>query len=260
MPRLELSLIEINSITEEKTDMTVNVTIKNQIPFSFTADSLQYKIFINGTEVMQNVYRKSIILKGSDSSQIALPFTVFNRDLLSVLKTNAQNHVDSVEYRLQLSFFTPIMFRKKIDVEIKKVLPLVHLLELKVEDFKIDSLNFSRGAIQLLVSVKNENIYPIEARNIGYEFSIEDHKWVKGIIPGLTIINPKSTKELSIPLKMSFKEVGKTLFDILKTRDSINYKLRLKFSIVSENNMLKNSRVIIKNTGSIKSLIKTLRN
>ena len=107
--------------------------------------------------------------------------------------------------------------------------------------------------------MKNRNVFSLKSKNIAYELSIEDNKLIKGIIPGLTDIQAKSVTELTIPITISFKEVGKTLFDLLKKGNNLGYKLRLTSSIESENNMMKNSKVILESEGSVKSLKKALK-
>jgi LEA14-like dessication related protein len=136
------------------------------------------------------------------------------------------------------------------------LLPRFYIPEVKAEHIKIDSLNFSRAAIQLLVSIKNKNGFPLKSKNIAYEFSIEGNKWIKGIIPGITDIKEKSVTELQIPVRISLKEVSKTLFDLLKKGSDVNYKLRLACRIESENNMVRNTKVILENSGSVNSLMK----
>jgi len=259
LPRLELSQVDITSLTSEKTEMTVNVLIKNQIPLAFTADSLQYRIFINDREVMKDHYKKSITLKSNDISRISLPITIFNRDLISVLKANERENIDSVEYRFRVSFFTDILFKKQFDVDIKKFLPLIHIPVVKSGHIEISSLNFSGAVFKLIVSIKNQNVFSLKSKNIAYELSIEDNKLIKGIIPGLTDIHKKSVTDLTIPITISFKEVGKTLFDLLKKGNNVGYKLHLTFRIESENNMMKNSKVILESEGSVKSLMKALK-
>jgi len=260
LPNLELSQVDVTSLTSKKTEMTVKVLIKNQIPFSFTTDSLQYRIFINDREVMKDHYKKSITLKSNQISRISLPITIFNHDLISVLKANERENTDSVEYHLRISFFTDILFKKQFDVDIKKFLPRFHIPEVKAGQIEISSLNFSCAVFQLLVLIKNQNVFSIKLKNIAYELSIEDNKLIKGIIPSLTDIHAKSVTELTIPITISFKEVSKTLFDLLKKGNSVGYKLHLTFRIESENNMMKNSKVILESEGVVKSLMKALKN
>lgn len=259
LPRVELSIIEITSLTEEKTEMTVKVILKNHLPFSFTADSLQYHIFINGVEVIKNHHKKTITLESNDTSWISLPLTLQNHHLKSILKASERKDLDSVEYRLHAIFFTDIVFRKRFDVDIKRLLPLIYIPELTTKHIEVDSLNFSRAAILLNVSIKNQNVFSIKAKNIAYKFAIEDHEWIEGIIPGVTDIKEQSVTEIQIPVNVSFKEVSKTLFDLLKNGKNVKYKLDLRFRIDAESHSVMNSKVILQSLGSMKSLLKAVK-
>lgn len=259
LPRVELSVVEITSLTAEKTEMTVKVLLKNQLPISFTADSLQYSIFINGVEVIKNQHKKTITLVSNDTSWISLPLTIQNRQIKSILKASERKNIDSVEYRLHATFFTNIVFKKKFDIDVKRLLPLIYIPELTSKHVQVDSLNFKRAAVNLNVSIKNQNVFSIKAKNIAYKFAIEDHEWIEGVIPGVTDIKEQSVTELHIPVRVSFKEVGKTLFDLLKKGKNVKYKLHLTFRVDSEKHSIKSSKVILVSSGSIKSLMKAVK-
>lgn len=259
LPRVELSVVEITSLTAEKTEMTVKVILKNQLPIGFTADSVQYSTFINGVEVIKSHHKKTIALESNDTSWISLPLTIENNHFTSILKASERKDIDSVEYRLHATFFTDIVFKKKFDVDIKRLLPLIYIPELLSKHIQVDSLNFSRAAILLNVAVKNQNVFPIKAKNIAYKFAIEDHEWIEGVIPGVTDIKEQSVTELQIPIRVSFKEVSKTLFELLKKGKNVKYKLDLTFRIDSESHSVMNSKVILKSSGSVKSLMKTVK-
>jgi len=259
LPRLELSELEITSLTSQKTEMMVHVDIKNQLPLTFTVDSLQYRIFINNTEILKDHYKKSISLKRNASSLISLPITIFNDSLSSVFKANERENVDSVEFHFHGSFFTDIFFKKQFNVDIKRLVPRIYIPEVKAEHFEIDSLNFSRAVVHLLVSINNKNVFPFKAEGISYEVSIEDNQWIKGTIPGSTDIRAKSITDLTIPITISFKEVSKTLWDLLTKGNKVRYKLHLTFRIESDNKMITNSKVILESEGTVKSLMKALK-
>jgi len=259
LPHLELSDLEITTLDTEKMEMTVKMLIKNQLPISFTADSLQYRLFINDTEVMKDHYKKAITLKGSDSSLISLPVTVFTRDLFSILKANEKANNDSANYRLQLSFYTHIIFKKQFTLTIKKRLPLITIPRAKAEHIVIDSLNFKRAVLRLTVSIDNKNGFATKAKDIAYRLSIENNQLVSGIIPGLTDIRANGITDITIPVTLSLKDVGKTLFDLLKKGTNVSYKLRLAFNIESGSNMIMNSKVTLESEGSVKSLIKVAK-
>ncbi len=259
LPRLELSEIKITSLTSQKIEMKVKVEIKNQLPLSFTADSLEYGIFIDGNEILKDHYKKSISLKRNASSLITLPITIFSDSLSSVMKANERENPDSVEFQFQGSFFTHIFFKEKFNIDIKKSIPRIYIPEVKAEHFEIDSLNFSRAATQLLVSINNRNEFAFRADSIVYEVSIEDNQWIKGEIPGIKDIQAKSMTNLEVPITISFKEVRKTVFDLLAKGNNVRYKFHLTFRIESDNKMIMNSKVILESEGTVKSVIKAAK-
>ena len=259
LPRVELTVLEITSLTAEKIDMNTRLLIDNQLPFSCTADSLQYSISIDSVEILRSRYKKSITLERNDSSWIALPLTILMQDLKEVILVNERKNIDSVEYHLEVSFYTNILFRKKYKIDIKRTLPLFYLPEVSIDHIEVDSLNFSRAAIEVVLSINNKNVFPIQSKNIAYKLAIEDNEWIEGIIPGLTDIKSQDVTEVRVPMRISFKEVSKSLFHILKKGRSVKYKLHLTLRIESENNMVKNSKVILESSGTVKSLMKALK-
>jgi LEA14-like dessication related protein len=254
LPRLKLSQVEITSFTAEKTEVTAKILITNELPVSFTADSVQFLIFIENTQVMKSRYKKAFSLKGADSSLISLPITVINHDLIAVLKSNERKNVDSVEYRVQASFYTHMPLVKKFHIDIKTLQPLYHVFEVKAKHINIDSLNFSRVALRLIVTVKNRNGYSLRAKNIAYEFSIDKLEKMQGVIPGAKEIGANRVTELQIPLRLPVKNVVKTLLRLLKDGKSADYKLHLNAIVDSDNGMVKDCKVTLESSGSVGSL------
>jgi LEA14-like dessication related protein len=254
LPRLKLSQVEITSFTAEKTEVTAKILITNELPVSFTADSVQFLIFIENTQVMKSRYKKAFSLKGADSSLISLPITVINHDLIAVLKSNERKNVDSVEYRVQASFYTHMPLVKKFHIDIKTLQPLYHVFEVKAKHINIDSLNFSRVALRLIVTVKNRNGYSLRAKNVAYEFSIDKLEGMQGVVPGTKEIGANRVTELQIPLRLPVKNVVKTLLRLLKDGKSADYKLHLNAIVDSDNGIVKDCKVTLESSGSVGSL------
>jgi len=259
LPKVAMSVIEVNSLSAEKADLSVGVLIKNQLPITIKADSFQYQLYINDAEIIKTRYKKTILLEANDSSWITLPVTVLKHDVDSVIKANEKRGIDSVEYKLNATFVTDLIFKKKFSVSVKRFLPLIHIPDLKVNRVEIDSLNFKRAAVTLDVDIRNDNVFDIKVKDYSYEAQIEDHEWIKGTIKGITDIKAKATTGIEIPMTISLKEVGKTIGKLLRKGKNVNYKLTLKFQMESDVDMLKHSKAIVKSSGSVKSLLKAVK-
>lgn len=255
LPRAEISIVEITSVTNDEIEMNVKMLLKNQLPISFTADSVQYSIYINHVEVIKNQYKKSVSLEGSDSTWILLPIKLLSEQLFSILKESDQQQLDSVEYEIKTTFYSDLLFKKQFDLHVTKLLPLIRPPQLLSKQVQLESLNFSRASLLFEVEIKNRNVYSIQAKDINFRIAIEDNEWIEGKLPGLTVIPEKSVTDLQIPIELSLKAVGKTLLDLIKKGKAVKYKLDVRFKISSENKSVNDSDVILKSTGSIKSLL-----
>src|SRR5207302_390132 len=120
---------------------------KNKMPFTFSADNIDYKVFIDDVEVMKSRYERSISLPGDDSAWVSFPVTVFYKDLVSVLKKNERQKNDSVIYRIESSFDTKLIVKKRFDVKIERRLPLIYIPEVKIGKMEVDSLKLSGASI-----------------------------------------------------------------------------------------------------------------
>ncbi len=260
LPRVELAVVEISSITVEKMEMVSHLLIKNQMPFSFTADSIQYSIYINEIEMVKSSYKNSLTLETNDTGWVSMPMTIYTHVLDSLIKANEKRNIDSVIYRVKASFYTNILFKRKFDIDIHRYFPLVHIPQVKMEHIEVDSLSIKGAGVLLHASIINQNYFPLKAKDIAFEFEIEDNGIVKGTIPGYTIIEPHNKNQLAIPVNISFKEVRKTLYELLKKGSAVKYNLHLRMKMVSNLNMLDNCNVILESAGSVKSLLKVVRN
>ena len=254
-PLAEISIVEITSVTNDEIEMNVKLLLKNQLPISFTADSVQYSIYINHVEVIKNQYKKSVSLEGSDSTWILLPIKLLSEQLFSILKESDQQQLDSVEYEIKTTFYTDLLFKKQFDLHVTKLLPLIRPPQLLSKQVQLESLNFSRASLLFEVEIKNRTVYSIQAKDINFRIAIEDNEWIEGKLPGLTVIPEKSVTDLQIPIELSLKAVGKTLLDLIKKGKAVKYKLDVRFKISSENKSVNDSDVFLKSTGSVKSLL-----
>ena len=73
------------------------------------------------------------------------------------------------------------------------------------------------------------------------------------------MIKAKSTTAIDIPVVISFKGVGKSLFKLLKKGADVKTRLVVNLTIESDNDMLKNSKAIIKANATVKSMLKTAK-
>lgn len=255
IPKVELSEFEILNLNSKKTELMAKMLIRNQMPIGFKADSIDYKFYIEQEEVFKSSYRNSISIKGSDSSWIMIPITVFAEKLITILKKSEQKGLDSADYEIKSNFYTNYTFNKKIKIDIKRRLPLFHMLDVKVVRVEIDSFRLSGATLLVHTKIANKNVFDLKLKDINYRFAIAGNEWVEGIKPGPVNLLAHSVSDVTMPLKISFKEVWQTIFELIKKGKKIDYKMEARFKIYPDNSMMKNSKAFITSAGTLNEVM-----
>lgn len=256
VPRLEMSNFEVTELTADKTNMVGRMLIHNPLPFNLRADSLQYKIYISDVEVIKSSYPRSVNIKRWDSTWVDIAVTAYNDKLMTVLKNAEKAGKDSVVYRVQSEFGTNLIFHKHFNIDIDKLLPLIYIPEAKLEKIEWDSLNGEGVNLFIHATVVNKNQFPINFKDLAFKFALADNPWIKGKVPGEIAIPDSSTTPLVLPLRISFKEIGRSIWPLIKNGKNTPFKLEATLKLVSDNNAMRNSKVFFRDAGTIKEIIK----
>lgn len=259
IPRLQILDIQIKNLVSDRIDLLTRIQIDNHFPLAFKVDSMKYKIFISNKEVAKSSYCKSIIIQPGYDNLIELPISVFNKRLNKILKNAEQKGIDSMEYELKTTFYIHSVFKKKFDLDVKKLLPLIYIPEVTVDKIEIDSLRLSGVTLMVHSTLINKNVFPLDAINLHDRFTVGGNPWVDARVPGLMKIPPHSKTESILPFKISFKEMAHTLPELIKKGKNIDYKLETSFKINSKDNTTNNSLIKLESKGTIKDLLRYYR-
>ncbi len=256
IPRLEPSLFEVTDLSADKTDMLGKMLIHSPLPFNLAADSLQYKIYIGDAEVIKSTYSKSLDIKKWDSTWIELPVTIYNDKLLTTLDKADKEGKDSVVYRIQTTFYTHIPFKKTFNIDIETLQPLFYIPTARLEKVDYDSLNGKGVTLFLRLMIGNRNKMAFQFKDLKYKFSLANSPWVYGTKWGVIDIKKQDSTELILPLRVSFTDVFKSIGPLIRKGGKTDYKFGLDLKLVSASNSLKNSKVIVKDEGTLHEIVK----
>ena len=259
VPRLELSLLQIDALSADKTDLTMKVLVHNPLPFNLRADSLHYKVYISGVEVIKSMYPQSINIRRWDSSWVSLPVTAYNDKLLTVLDNAEKQGKDSLEYEVQAYFGTQLLGHRDFNMDIKTLQPTVYIPKLKITKIEYDSLNGEGVTLFISTLIYNRNKMAFKLKDLTYRVAIADDAWIKGTKSGVITIDSAGTSPLTVPLRISFKQIGKSLGPLIRKGKNTPFKLEATFKLVSDDNAMKNSQVIVKDQTVVHEIVQLVK-
>ena len=256
IPRLEVGLFEVTSMSADKTIMNGSLLIHNPLPFGINVDSLEYKIYISDVEVIKSTYAKPLSILKWNKASVTMPVTVFNDKLINILKASEKQNKDSVVYRIETSFYARTPFKKKFNINAEKLLPLIYIPTASVKNISYKSLSEKGVTLFVKVNIGNKNVFPIKFKNLEYKFALAKNPWIESKKTHAINIKKQDSTTLTLPLRISFKEIFQSVGPLIRNGKNVDYKFELNIRLVSKSNVIKDSKVILKGEGTLKELIK----
>ncbi|MBD2753409.1 LEA type 2 family protein [Spirosoma validum] len=232
-PRLELSRMNINDMSDEAINMTMELLIDNPLPVGFKAHQMDYTVYIANTPVIKDTYKKTIELKSGDSTLITLPVKVMAKTLTDVLKTLERKGIDSTTYKVQASFAldVPIVGEKTFAVTIERKLPTFYIPQIKIEDIDFGPLGLKRTDVATKVNIVNKNKFAFSMADARYTVSIDGKEIADGHQPDPVFIKAQATTPVIFPVTArpgkTLSVLPKLLFDKKGTPYRVNFSCKL---------------------------------
>lgn len=256
VPQLQLAQMQLTNLTAERADMQMDVVIDNPAPVGLHVDSLYYVVSIEGNEVVQTTYPDALDVEANDTTTISLPLIIYYDTLQSVLNELEQQGKDSVVYKINATIFSDmdIIPKDKFDVEVEKLLPLIRIPKIEVTNLSVEDLGFSGATIVVEAMVENKNVFPFGFEDMHYSLQIGDNETIEGDKNETVNIPAKDTANISIPVEINFKEMGRGLIDLIREGKDLSYDFNLTTALVSDEQMLEESEITLNATGSLGNL------
>lgn len=253
-PRAQLAYFTITHMDKHEIDMLGQILMHNPLPIAISFDSVEYQFFINDAKVMTTRYPKPVDINAGDSSWLTLPIKVYTIKLDSILTVLDKKGIDSVEYAIRTTFYKKFLVNRNWDVTVKQYLPLIHIPPIKINKVKIDSLSVMEAELYLNLLIFNSNVFAISVRDLSYQLDIDGNRLVEAQKPGLIEIPAQQEVSLTFPVKVTFKKIGDTLFELLTEGKNASYFLKMKLKLESKSKMLDNSQIIVESEGELKEI------
>jgi len=257
-PRVEMTRFVVKKLTRESADMDMRVIIDNPLPVSVRMDSLQYKIYIGGVEVMKSTYPKNVNIKSNGNSEIVLPVFVKTKKLENVLLKLEKEKVDSTDYTISgsalISFLT---FKDKpYEFTFTRRAPAYIIPKLVVEKIKVEKLRLKHSKILIKVTIVNSNNMAFDFKQTHYKMQMDKDHLIEGSLEEVVHIPARGKVTIDLISDLSLKEALEAGFDYLLNASNTDYSLYFETKIVSDNKSIKDSQFIMEATGKLKDLKK----
>ncbi len=256
-PRVEMSLAEISSITDSTLDMSMKVLIDNPLPLGMDIKSFAYQVKVDGVPIIESDYAKPLQIEPQDSVTLDIATELKIDKFSRVGKRGEAAGQDSAMYQFQvfLKLAKPVLGHDTLRIEMEKKLPLYHLPEIEVVAIDLEKFRLKKSELNIGLRFINKNDFVFSFKNMRYSIDLGKEKTtINGQSSGVTRVPARSDKVYQIPVQVELGKMINAGTQMLFQGKNFPFTVHLRSQIVSDNEMLKNSKLSMRIKGTMEDM------
>lgn len=256
-PKVEMGLGSIDNITDSTIDLSLKLLIDNPLPVGVDIKSFKYFVQMNGVAIIENEYKKPLVIEPQDSTVVELPSQLKIKKLKIEGDSEAEAGEDSADYHFegQFQLNKSILGKDSINLAVDKRLPLYRLPKVEIVDYDMTKFGLSESKIILKLKFSNKNPFPIQFEDPAYVVDLGKQKRLaEGSVQGATTVKGKSSELYEIPLSIDMGKILKATGQLIVKGTSLPFTLYFKSKLKSENEIFKGSDINIVVNGDLKDI------
>jgi len=242
-PTAKLTGTRLANINFEQADLVFDVAVDNRNPFAIDIAGLNYDLKIENQSLLSGVAAQGLEIKPVSTSKVELPVTLKFADLKKL--PGELSKQDTFTYQLDSSVVVdiPVIGNYAIPVSKQGELPVPKLPRIQLKDVKVRNLSISSADLVARVEIDNPNAFDLAFTDFDYQLKINRQTWGQGTIKDNNKVPKKGTATIDIPVKLDMMSMGKTAYQLLSSRQALEYNLSGGVTVDTGLEMLRNFRM-----------------
>ncbi len=217
----------IIKVKNDTTYVSSKLSVKNKSIIKIEIDSIKYKVSLFEKTYLQNQKYLGLALHSDEVDTIDFSLKIPYAAIMNDLKVERKKG-DSVSYSINVSLQYSTLFGK-VEIPINKSakIKIPQPPEISIVDIKYLKVGFKSIIADARIKIINYSDVNLIVKEVKYSMTIIKQGNLKGEIIETIFIKPKETTFINIPIEISIKNIGKTIFDVIINKDNYDYSLTL---------------------------------
>jgi len=252
-PTARLTGTHLANINFEQADLVFDLAVVNQNPIAINLAGLNYDLKIENQSLISGVTAQGLEIKPASTSTVQLPVTLKFDDLRKLPGELWQQ--DRFAYQLDTTIVVdlPIIGNYAIPLSKSGELPVPKMPVIKIKGLKIKNLSLAAAEVVAQVEIDNPNAFDLAFSDFDYQLDINQQNWGQGSISQRSSIPQKAKGMIEIPVKLNIMSMGKSAYQLLSSKQPLEYQLKGAMTLDTGIELLQNYRMPldIKGTASL---------
>jgi LEA14-like dessication related protein len=251
-PTAQITDTKVSGLSFSEIDLMFDVKIDNPNNVAVDLAGLDYNLKINNNALVNGDQKEPLSINAMGSSDLKIPVSINYNDLYQAIKSLKEQDDSEFAFTGGLSFNLPVLGNVRVPISASGTIPLLKLPKIKVNKVALKSYSWSSASLELDMEISNNAGMNLVFDKLNYGLAIAGQSWVDGIITEKISLNPNGKKNVKIPFKLNFIEMGRSLYDIIVGDEELNYSLEGSADVLIDNPLFKKETFEFKDLSKIK--------
>lgn len=217
--------VKLTNITFDDVQLEYRMKLSNPNPVGIKVKNYSYAVSVEQNELTSGKQDKETELKANDSMWVSIPLKFTYSELAQLGKAFVKSDSLSLGFKSNFGIDLPVLGLMQVPFETSYSVPMLKRPNVSISSFKIDQIGFLGAKFVLKINVDNPNSMKIDLGKIGINFKVNGKSWINTALEQTGALPAKAIKELSIPISVSFADVGMSLFNSIRNSEPFQYAL-----------------------------------
>lgn len=242
-PEVTVTGAEIELLTFDEARVRFDVALANPNPVGVSLAGFDYRLTIDGVELLTGAVEKTVSIPARGSSTIPVPVAFRYDALISAVASLTDAAESPYQMSVGFSFDVPVLGKVRVPGSLKGTIPVIRVPRVRVSGLRLEQLTLEAASLALSLEIRNPNGFPFTLEAMEYSFDVGGRRWAAGRAAKVEAIDPGSVGRLYLPLRLNLLTAGRTVAEALGKRGPVSFVLDGRTAVSTPLPLLKSAIV-----------------
>jgi LEA14-like dessication related protein len=232
-PLLTLHSAQINEITFTGIQVLCRINVDNPNPISIPFPDIDWEFYINANSFVKGRITANQSIGARRTTIVDVPVSFSYLEVYNTFASLKNNKQADYKVALAATFSLPVLGDKTWRFEHEGVFPVLQLPTLSFNGIRVKNFSLTKVDLELAWEVENPNNFAMNLKDLSYNLTVNNSRWVTGKVPGSPQIS--ADRKTSIPLEISISNltIVRDIIDIITKGTNVTFACTGNFSLGS---------------------------
>jgi len=251
-PTVKLQDTKISGWSFDGVELNFALAVDNPNSMGIHLSGFDYELFLAENSFISGNQTEGLDIAANAQQVVNIPVQLTFRKIYETFQSLKNSDTISYQLKTGFSFDLPAIGAVRIPAQSTGSLPNLRIPSLKIQGLKLNNISFSGADLDLKLTIDNPNSLNLLVKNFNYNFAVAGKTWLQGKTADLLQISGKDKSTLTLPVKLSFSEMGSSLYQVLTGNSDLNYSFTGGANVGADNPLFNSVNLPFDTNGSLK--------